>query len=82
MQVSDVTAAGLRDQTDASIEEGRAYDLVLGFERFGRGVFLNRPALAVDVKLTSRTQSRDQVQIVKELGLYLKSLPAPPAKGP
>ena len=82
MQVSDVVAAGLRAPMDEPVEEGRAYNLALGFDRFGRGVFLLRPVLSSETEPASGTQSRDQAQIAEELGLYLMSLPARPDDAP
>ena len=82
MQVSDVVAAGLRQPTDEPVEEGQTFNLALGFDRFGRGVFLLRPVLSGETEPASGTQSRDQVQMAKELRLYLKSLPARPDETP
>ncbi len=78
MQVSDVVAAGLREPTDEPVEEGRTYNLALGFDRFGRGVFLLRPVPAGSAKPAARTQSRAQVQMSEEMRQYLRSIPALP----
>ena len=82
MQVSDVVAAGLRDPTDEPVEEGQSYNLALGFDRFGRGVFLLRPVLCGGTEPASGTLSRDQAQIVKELRLSMRSLHAQPDEAP
>ena len=82
MQVSDVVAAGLRAPTDEPIEGARSFNLVLGFDRFGRGIFLLRPVLSGETEPASGDPSRDQAQMVKELGLYLESLPAQPDEAP
>ena len=76
MQVSNAVAAGLRDLTDESENEGRTYNLALGFDRFGRGVFLLRPVRPGHATAVVEAQSRDQAKMVEELGLYLRSLPA------
>ena len=82
MQVSDAVAAGLRAPTDEPVEEGQTFNLALGFDRFGRGVFLLRPVLSGEAEPAPGDPSRDQVRMVKELGLYLKSLQAPPDEAP
>ena len=76
MQVSDVVAAGLRAPMDEPVEEGQTFNLALGFDRFGRGVFLLRPVLSSGTEPVSGTQSRDQAQIAEELRLYLNNFPA------
>lgn len=82
MQVSDVVAAGLQAPMDEPVEEDQTFNLALGFDRFGRRVFLLRPVLADQTEPASGTQSRDQAQMAKELKLYLSSLPAPPDEAP
>ena len=82
MQVSDVVAAGLRAPTDEPVEEGRTYNLALGFDRFGRGVFLLRPVLSGDTAAAIEAGSQDQAQMAKQLALYLTSLPAQPDEAP
>ena len=85
MQVSDVVAAGLRapmDEPDEPDEEVQTFNLALGFDRFGRGVFLLRPVLSGDTAAAIEAGSQDQAQMAKQLALYLTSLPAQPDEAP
>ena len=81
-QVPGVVAAGLRRPADEPVEAGRTYNLVLGFDRFGRGVFLLRPVPAGSATPAARTQSRAQVQMAEEMRQYLRSIPALPDEAP
>jgi hypothetical protein len=56
---------------DEPVEEGQTFNLALGLDQFGRGVVLLRPVRSSETEPASGTQSRDQAQMVKELGPQL-----------
>ena len=74
MQVSSEVASGLRHSGSEPVEATRLYNLALGFDRFGRGVFLLRPAPLPGSEHIGEARRQADPQMAKDLQRHLRSI--------